>query len=133
MFCRCPADFFITMLNTNMFILTAVAWAIYLTSFFFFSIWYYVIMKSKPDCLYGATTYVECWTLSFVVQMTIGACRQPGAGKQGGARLGGTVLDWAAGHINQGRAPAVAPAEKAPPLLQGLATRGRICAGRPAG
>ena len=83
-----PADFFITMLNTNMLVLTVVAWVIYLASFFFFSIWYYVIMTSKPDCLYGATTYVECWTLSFVTQMTIGARQQPEARKERGTALG---------------------------------------------
>ncbi|PSC68160.1 E set domain-containing [Micractinium conductrix] len=65
-------DFFITVINQKTTTILLVTAFVYLFVFLFFSIWWYLIVRFYPGCLYGATTYVEAFTFSIVTQMTIG-------------------------------------------------------------
>ncbi|EFN59959.1 hypothetical protein CHLNCDRAFT_133057 [Chlorella variabilis] len=65
-------DFFITAINQKTTTIALAVSAVYLFAFLFFSIWWYLIVRFYPGCLYGATTYVEAFVFSVVTHMTIG-------------------------------------------------------------
>jgi hypothetical protein len=65
-------DFFISVINLKTGTILGATAVVYLFVFFFFSIWWYLIVRFYPGCLYGATTYVEAFTFSIVTHMTIG-------------------------------------------------------------
>ncbi|KDD72162.1 inward potassium channel rectifier, partial [Helicosporidium sp. ATCC 50920] len=48
------------------------AGALYLGIFWLWGAMYYVIVRTRPGCIYGAVTLVESWTLSVVTQQTVG-------------------------------------------------------------
>ncbi|KDD76315.1 inward potassium channel rectifier, partial [Helicosporidium sp. ATCC 50920] len=65
-------DFFITAINTQTKWLVLIIFAIYLALSFAWSVPYYLLLRYSPGCIYGAETYVEMWTFSFITMMTIG-------------------------------------------------------------
>ncbi|KAL4858599.1 G protein-activated inward rectifier potassium channel 4 [Chlorella vulgaris] len=65
-------DFFITVLQTPIVSLLPLFALVYLGAFFFWGIIYYLIVRFKPGCIYGASSFVESWTFAIITQMTIG-------------------------------------------------------------
>ncbi|KAK2080060.1 hypothetical protein QBZ16_002456 [Prototheca wickerhamii] len=65
-------DFFISMLEFKVHVLVTVVFLLYIVLTFFWSAFYYLIMKYEAGCLYGATTFVEVWIYSFITMATIG-------------------------------------------------------------
>ena len=67
------ADFFITIVNLNIWTLFAITMLLFLSIMFFWSGWYYLLFKLHTTCFSGPNSeYVDALLFSVVTQMTIG-------------------------------------------------------------
>lgn len=66
-------DFFITIVNLNIWILFAITMLLFLSIMFFWSGWYYLVFSLHKTCFSGpSSAYVDALLFSVVTQMTIG-------------------------------------------------------------
>lgn len=66
-------DFFITMVSLDLYVIFFITALVFITGFFFWSGWYYLLMRIHSGCFTGPSEdYVDALLFSVVTQMTIG-------------------------------------------------------------
>lgn len=67
------ADSFISIVQNKTRVLILAFFIIYQLFFWIWGSLYYLLVRFKPGCIYGADSFVEAWVFAVVTQMTVGA------------------------------------------------------------
>lgn len=67
------ADSFISIVQNKTRVLILAFFIIYQLFFWSWGSLYYLLVRFKPGCIYGADSFVEAWVFAVVTQMTVGA------------------------------------------------------------